>query len=162
MRILGIDPGTATTGFGVVDKIGNTPKLVDYGTILTSPKKTGPERLLDVYKELNNIIDKYCPDVVVMERLFFAKNQTTAIAVGKSCGVMQLVAAQRHLPVIEYTPPEVKQAVVGYGNAEKKQVQFMIQRILEIAEVPKPDDAADALAICICHAHTERLRGVGK
>lgn len=161
LRILGIDPGTATTGYGVVDKIGSSPVMVDYGTIETSPKLEAADRLTDIYAQLNKIIDKYNPDVMVMERLFFAKNQTTAIAVGKACGVMQLAAAQRGLKVVEYTPPEVKQAVVGYGNAEKKQVQFMIQRILNLKEIPKPDDAADALALGICHAHAEKLRAAG-
>ncbi|MEN6356914.1 MAG: crossover junction endodeoxyribonuclease RuvC [Armatimonadota bacterium] len=160
MRILGIDPGTATTGYGVVDKIGVNPKMVDYGAIETSPKKADAERLLDIYNELNKIIDQYNPDVIVMERLFFAKNQTTAIAVGKACGVMQFAAAQRGIPVVEYTPPEVKQSVVGYGGAEKKQVQFMIQRILNLRETPKPDDAADALALAVCHAHSEKLRSI--
>jgi crossover junction endodeoxyribonuclease RuvC len=157
LKILGIDPGTATTGIGVVDKIGATPTLVDYGIISTSPKKTDAARLLDIYEEMIKIIDKYQPDVVAMERLFFAKNQTTAISVSKACGVMQLAAAQKGLEVVEYTPKEVKQAVVGYGSAEKKQVQYMIQRILNIKETPKPDDAADALALCICHAHTEKM-----
>ena len=161
MRILGLDPGTATTGYGVVDKIGASPVLVAYGTITTSPKKAAADRLLDIYDQVNAVFDQYTPDVVVMEQLFFAKNQTTAIAVGKACGVMQFAAARRGLSVVEYTPPEVKQAVVGYGNAEKKQVQYMIQRILSLKEVPKPDDAADALALCICHAHSEKLRGVG-
>ncbi len=160
MRILGIDPGTATTGYGVVDKVGTSPVLVDYGAITTSPKQTAPQRLLDAYDQLNEIIDRYHPDVIVMERLFFAKNQTTAIAVGKACGVMQFAAAQRGLPVVEYTPMEVKQAVVGYGGAEKKQIQYMIQRILNLKEVPKPDDAADALALAICHAHAEKLRSL--
>lgn len=161
LRILGLDPGTATTGYGVVDKIGTSPKMVDYGAILTSPKKAAAERLLDIYNELNKIIDQYSPDVIVMERLFFAKNQTTAIAVGKACGVMQFAAAQRGIPVVEYTPPEVKQSVVGYGGAEKKQIQFMVQRILNLREIPKPDDAADALALAVCHAHSEKLRSVG-
>ncbi len=160
LRILGLDPGTATTGYGVVDKIGANPKMVDYGAILTSPKKSIPDRLIDIYNDLNKIIDQYQPDVIVMERLFFAKNQTTAIAVGKACGVMQFAAAQRGLTVVEYTPMEVKQAVVGYGGAEKKQIQFMIQRILNLRELPKPDDAADALALAVCHAHSEKLRSV--
>lgn len=160
LRILGLDPGTATTGYGVVDKIGVSPKMVDYGAILTSPKKSIPQRLIDIYNDLNKIIDQYQPDVIVMERLFFAKNQTTAIAVGKACGVMQFAAAQRGLTVVEYTPMEVKQAVVGYGGAEKKQIQFMIQRILNLRELPKPDDAADALALAVCHAHSEKLRSV--
>lgn len=160
MRILGIDPGTATVGYGVVDKIGASPVMVRYGTITTSPKQTPPRRLMILHEELNCIIDEFSPDVIVMEQLFFAKNQTTAIAVGKACGVLQLVAAQRGVPVVEYTPPEVKQAVVGYGNADKKQVQYMIQRILALDECPKPDDAADALALAVCHAHAERLRSL--
>ena len=160
IRILGIDPGTATTGYGVVDKVGSSPVMVAYGAITTSPKKSGPDRLIDLHDRVNEIIDQYRPDVVVMERLFFAKNQTTAIAVGKACGVIQLAAAQRGLEVVEYSPPQVKQAVVGYGLAEKRQVQYMIQRILDLKEPPKPDDAADALALCICHAHSEKLRGL--
>lgn len=160
LRILGIDPGTATVGYGVVDKYGTSPVMVRYGAIRTSPRQSSAERLLVLHRELNSIIDQFTPDVIVMEQLFFAKNQTTAIAVGKACGVLQLVAAQRGVPVVEYTPPEVKQAVVGYGNADKKQVQYMIQRILGINEVPKPDDAADALALAICHAHSEKLRSV--
>ena len=158
MRILGLDPGTATTGFGVVDKDGASPKMVDYGAITTSPRKAAPDRLLDIYEKLNDLIDKYLPDVIVMERLFFSKNQTTGIAVSKACGVMQFAAAQRSLPVVEYTPMEVKQSVVGYGGAEKKQVQYMIQRILDLKQIPKPDDAADALALCVCHAHAEKLK----
>jgi crossover junction endodeoxyribonuclease RuvC len=158
LRIVGLDPGTATTGYGVVDKIGASPVMVDYGAIITSPKKSAPDRLLEIYERLNAIIDQYHPDVIVMERLFFAKNQTTVIAVSKACGVMQFAAAQRGLQLIEYTPMEVKQAVVGYGGAEKKQIQYMIQRILNLREPPKPDDAADALALCVCHAHAEKLR----
>jgi crossover junction endodeoxyribonuclease RuvC len=111
-----------------------------------------------IYNDLNQLLEAFKPNVVVMERLFFAKNQTTFIAVGKSTGVMQLAAAQKGIEVVEYTPPEIKQAVTGEGNAEKHQVQYMIQRILSIKEIPKPDDAADALAICICHAHSERLK----
>jgi crossover junction endodeoxyribonuclease RuvC len=160
MRILGIDPGTATTGYAIVDKIGASPVMVDYGTIETSAGQEAPIRLLDIYNQINKIMDQYSPDVMVMERLFFAKNQTTAIAVGKACGVMQVAAAQRNLPVVEYTPMEVKQAVVGYGGAEKKQIQYMIQRILNLRELPKPDDAADALALAVCHAHAEKVRGL--
>ena len=160
MRILGIDPGTATTGYGVVERIGSSPRLVDYGAITTSPRKAAPERLLEIYARINEIIDRHSPDVIVMERLFFAKNQTTVIAVGKACGVLQFAAAQRGLEVVEYTPMEVKQAVVGYGGAEKRQIQYMVQRILGLDETPSPDDAADALALCICHAHSEKIRSL--
>lgn len=159
-RILGIDPGTATTGYGIVDKEGVSPSLVGYGVITTSPRKSAPDRLLDIHDQINDLFDRYAPDVLVMERLFFAKNQTTAIAVGKACGVIQFAAARRGLEVVEYTPMEVKQAVVGYGGAEKKQIQYMIQRILKLTEEPKPDDAADALALAVCHAHAEKLRSL--
>lgn len=158
VRIIGIDPGTATTGYGVVEKVGSSPRMLDFGAITTSPRKSPPARLLDIYDRINEILEQYQPDVVVMERLFFAKNQTTAIAVSKACGVIQFAAAQRGIPVVEYTPMEVKQAVVGYGGAEKQQVQYMIQRILGLRDVPKPDDAADALALCVCHAHSEKLK----
>jgi crossover junction endodeoxyribonuclease RuvC len=160
MRILGIDPGTATTGYGMVDRVSTTPSLIDYGAILTSPRQSAPERLLELHDRVIEIIAAHSPDVMVMERLFFAKNQTTAIAVGKAVGVIQLAAAQRGLAVVEYTPMEVKQAVVGYGGADKKQVQYMVQRILGLKETPQPDDAADALALCICHAHSEKIRSL--
>ncbi|MDH7602223.1 MAG: crossover junction endodeoxyribonuclease RuvC [Armatimonadota bacterium] len=160
MRILGVDPGTAITGYGILDQQGSTSSIVDYGTISTSPRKTGPERLVDIYRGFNELVDKYAPDVVVMERLFFSKNQRTAMAVGKACGVVQFAAAQRGLDVVEYTPKQVKQAVVGYGMAEKRQVQYMVQRILGMREPPSPDDAADALALCICHAHSVKIRSL--
>ncbi|MEP6756049.1 MAG: crossover junction endodeoxyribonuclease RuvC [Chthonomonadales bacterium] len=156
MVILGIDPGTATTGFGVVQKTGQTLLALDYGVILTSPKETPPERLNRVYAEINRLFDLHQPDVLVTERLFFAKNETTAFGVGRTIGVILLTAAQRRIPWTEYTPPEVKLSVVGHGNADKKQVQYMIQRILKLKETPKPDDAADALAVAVCHAHTNR------
>ena len=162
MRVLGLDPGTATTGYGVVEKDGGSPRLVEYGVVTTSASRVAPDRLLEIYSRVNEIIDAFAPDVLVMEQLFFAKNQTTAMAVGKACGVLQLAAAQRGLPVVEYTPMEVKQAVVGYGGADKKQIQYMIQRILGLDEAPRPDDAADALALCITHAHSEKLRTAAK
>jgi crossover junction endodeoxyribonuclease RuvC len=152
--ILGIDPGIATTGFGLVEKQGQKLKALDYGAILTSPRDESPDRLLSIYEQLNHLLDLHQPDFLVTERLFFAKNETTAFGVGRTIGVVLLTAAQRGIPWTEYTPPQVKQAVVGYGAAEKKQVQYMIQRLLNLPSIPKPDDAADALAIAICHAHT--------
>lgn len=154
MIILGIDPGIATTGYGVLEKEGQKLKSLDYGAILTSPRDEPPDRLLSIYDQLNHLLDLYQPDFVVTERLFFAKNETTAFGVGRTIGVVLLAASQRGVPWTEYTPPQVKQAVVGYGGAEKKQVQYMIQRLLNLPSVPKPDDAADALAIAICHAHS--------
>jgi len=132
--------------------------MVDCGAVLTKPTRSPAARLVDIFDQVDAILDTHKPDVVVMERLFFAKNQTTAIAVGKACGVIQYAVARRGIEVVEYTPMEVKQAVVGYGGADKKQIQYMIQRILGLVEVPKPDDAADALALCVCHAHSEKLR----
>jgi len=161
LRILGIDPGTATTGYGIVDKSEATLRVVDFGAITTSPRKSSAERLLDIHSQITELFDRFDPTVMVMEQLFFTKNQTTAIAVGKACGVMQFAAAQRGIDVVEYTPTQVKLAVVGYGGAEKKQMQYMIQRILSLAEAPKPDDTADALALCVCHAHTERIGLLG-
>ncbi|MEN6372501.1 MAG: crossover junction endodeoxyribonuclease RuvC [Armatimonadota bacterium] len=161
MLILGIDPGTATTGYGIVKKEGDRTYPVDFGAILTSPKASPPDRLMSIYNEVEALIDKYQPDVLVTERLFFSKNETTAFSVGRTVGVVLLLTAQKKIPTLEYTPMEIKQAVVGYGGAEKKQVQFMVQKILGLSKQPKPDDVADALAVCICHAHSAVLKGLG-
>ena len=160
MIILGIDPGIATTGFGVLLKEGQRITAVEFGVISTPAGKPPPERLLTIYERINDLIDRHKPDVMATERLFFAKNETTAFGVGRTIGVALLAAAQRGIPCAEYTPPEVKQAVVGYGAADKKQVQYMIQRILCLPAPPKPDDAADALAIAICHAHSAGILGL--
>lgn len=160
MLILGIDPGTATTGYGIVEKNGDRVKAVAFGAIITSPKHAPADRLLSIYDQLVGLIDTYQPDVLATERLFFSKNETTAFSVGRTVGIVLLLAAQRGLPTVEYTPMEIKQAVVGYGGAEKKQIQYMVQRILSLTEQPKPDDVADALAICICHAHASKLRNL--
>jgi crossover junction endodeoxyribonuclease RuvC len=162
MLILGIDPGTATTGYGIVKKEGDRTKAVAFGAILTSPKESPADRLLSIYEQLGHLIDTYKPDVLVTERLFFSKNETTAFSVGRTVGVVLLLAAQKGIPTLEYTPMEIKQAVVGYGGAEKKQIQFMVQRILGLSETPKPDDVADALAICVCHAHSAAIRSLTK
>lgn len=162
LLILGIDPGTATTGYGLVSSEGGRTSAVAFGAIVTSPKDSPAERLLSIYERLGQLIDSHKPDVLVTERLFFAKNETTAFSVGRTVGVVLLIAAQRGIPTVEYTPMEIKQAVVGYGGAEKKQIQFMIQRILSLTETPKPDDAADALAICVTHAHSSKLKDLVK
>ncbi|MCC6443031.1 MAG: crossover junction endodeoxyribonuclease RuvC [Armatimonadetes bacterium] len=156
MVIFGIDPGTATTGYGVLRKEGERLEVVAYGAILTSPRKTPPERLRDCYEAVCALLDTHQPDILITERLFFKNNETTAFSVGRTVGVTLLAAAQKGIPWVEYTPLQIKQAVVGYGNAEKKQVQFMVTQILKLASTPKPDDVADALAICICHAHWSR------
>jgi len=154
--ILGIDPGIATTGYGIVRKDGPRLAALDHGVILTSPRDEPPARLLAVHARLSTLFDEHKPDIVVTERLFFAKNEKTAFGVGRTIGVILLLAAQRGVAWTEYTPAEVKQAVVGYGGAEKHQMQYMIQRILALPAMPKPDDAADALAVAVCHAHSAR------
>jgi len=152
MIILGIDPGTATTGFGVLEKDGSKLEVIDYGCILTGAKLPMPERLNLIAKDLKKIIKKYKPQTMAVEDLFFFKNAKTAITVGQARGVILFVGQEQGLEVVEYTPLQVKQAVVGYGRAEKKQVQYMVKAILSLKSVPKPDDAADALAIAICCA----------
>ncbi len=155
MIILGLDPGTATTGYGVVQMVGHRFHCIAYGAILTSPHLPMQERLKVIYQDLGEILERFCPDTVAIEQLFFGRNTTTAITVGQARGVMLLRLAQENLPIDEYTPMQVKKALVGYGNAEKKQVQYMVQSVLKLTEIPKPDDAADALAIAICHAHSK-------
>jgi crossover junction endodeoxyribonuclease RuvC len=151
MRILGIDPGTATTGFGVIDVAGNSYKFVEAGVIRTSPAAAA-DRLAIIFKEVKHLISEFKPDRLAVELLFFAANVTTAFAVGQSRGVVLLAAAQAGLPIEEFTPLQVKQAVTGYGRADKKQIQAMVTRLLKLNETPKPDDAADGLAIAITAA----------
>ena len=157
MIILGIDPGTATTGYGVVEKQGHNVKYVTCGVILTDKAAPMPERLATIYAQLNRLLDVHEPDVIVTEQLFFSNNVTTAMQVGRTVGIVLLAAAQRGLPWMEYRPVEVKMAVVGYGGAEKKQVQYMVTQLLKLDKPPKPDDAADALAIAVCHAHSSHM-----
>lgn len=157
MIILAVDPGTATTGYGVVEYSGNRFKLKDYGVVSTEAKLATEIRLQKIYGRLRNLILKHRPDCFAVEQLFFNSNVRTAIAVGQGRGVCLLVAADGKLPVFEYTPLQVKQAVVGYGRANKSQVQQMVKAILNLNEIPKPDDAADALALAICHAHSYKL-----
>jgi crossover junction endodeoxyribonuclease RuvC len=156
MIILGIDPGLATTGYGVIRHEAGALCHIASGVILTKSSACTEGRLLCIYSELNRLIESYSPDVLVTEQLFFGNNATTALQVGKAIGVALLVAAQTGLDWVEYRPNEVKLAVTGYGAAEKRQVQQMVTRLLALSQVPKPDDAADALAIAICHAHSLR------
>ncbi len=157
LRFLGIDPGIAIVGFGFVDKIGSKVVPVQYGCIQTEAHTPEEERLLHVYEGMVQLIDKYKPDAVALEKLFFNRNVTTAMSVSQARGVMVLAAAQKGLPIAEYTPMQIKQAVVGYGKAEKKQVQEMVKMFLRLQVVPKPDDVADALAVAVCHAHSYTL-----
>lgn len=162
MIILGIDPGIAILGYGIVEYNGNSFKTLDYGAVLTDSKETTPNRLNKIYEELEKLLDIYKPDAVAIEELFFNKNAKTAIVVGQARGVAILAAAQRNLEIFEYTPLQVKQGVVGYGRADKKQVQVMVKTFLNLKTVPKPDDVADALAVAICHAHTGRMGNMFK
>jgi crossover junction endodeoxyribonuclease RuvC len=157
VRILGIDPGTARLGYGIIDA-GDGYSAVDFGTIETSAKDTMAQRLLQVHDALTHLIATHVPEAMAIEQLFFSRNVTTAIAVGQARGVALLAAAQSGLPVTEYTPAEVKQAISGYGNADKQQVQFMVQLLLELDAVPHPDDAADALAIALCHGQSHAFQ----
>ena len=157
MRTLGIDIGTAITGWAVLeykDNSRNSFKVVDYSSIQTSSKKPMAERLNIIYDELIKIIKKYKPYHMAVEDLFFFKNQKTVIKVGQARGVVILAGIKSGLSVYDYTPLQVKQAVTGYGRAEKKQVQEMVKKILHLDEVPKPDDVADALAVAICHLNS--------
>jgi crossover junction endodeoxyribonuclease RuvC len=154
--ILGIDPGTAMLGFGIVERTGPRLRAIDYGVISTSSRLTLPERLEAIYLALTDLIELHAPAIVGVERLFFTKNVQTAFAVGQARGVVLLAAAQHDLEVREATPNEVKVATAGHGGAGKEQVQRMVQVVLGLAEIPTPDDAADALAIAICVANRER------
>ena len=154
MRILGIDPGYATIGFGVLEAERGSFRLERYGTITTSPDQPFSQRLLTIYEDMNQLIDTVAPDVMAIEELFWGHNVTTGIGVSHGRGVILLSAAQRQLPVFEYTPMQIKQAVVGYGNATKQQVMDMTNRLLKMEKVARPDDAADAIAVALCHART--------
>ncbi len=154
MRILGVDPGYAIVGVGTIDYEGNRFKVVDFGAITTEAGEDMFDRLKAIYDELTRLIEYVKPDAMAIEELFFQNNQKTAINVAQARGVLILAAKNHNIPVFEYTPLQVKQAVVGYGRAEKAQVQQMTKAILGLSEVPKPDDTADALAIAVCHAHS--------
>lgn len=162
MRILGIDPGVAIVGFGVLESSAGTQKMVQYGAINTSSGLPLAARLSRIQDDMEELIRLFQPDEMAIEELFFSKNITTGIAVAHARGVILCTAEKLGVPIYEYTPMQVKQAVVGYGLAEKKQVMDMTRRLLKLKAIPKPDDAADALAIAICHARsaTSLLRRV--
>ena len=160
MRILGIDPGIAIVGYGVVDKEGNRYKTIAYDAVTTRAHTPLEERLEKVYKGVDEIIKTYKPDAMSIEELFFNNNAKTALTVGQARGVIILAAVQNNVPVYEYTPLQVKQALTGYGRASKVQIQQMMKSMLGLSEVPKPDDVADALAIAVCHGNSMRFNSI--
>ncbi len=161
MIVLGIDPGLATVGYGVVDCDERVRlKLIDYGTILTAAGVELPKRLVQIARGMEQLIDTYKPDCIAFEELFFNKNVKTAINVAQARGAAVVAARLKSEELFEYTPLQVKQAVVGYGRADKNQVQMMVKTLLGLKEIPQPDDAADAVAVAICHAHSARTAGI--
>lgn len=157
MIIFGIDPGFAITGYGVVEKLGNKYKVLDYGVITTKAGLDLSVRLNIMYEEIVRKFEEHKPDCVAMEELFFCKNLTTGIAVAHGRGVLLLAISQLGKPFYEYTPLQIKQAITGYGKADKKQMQKMVQVLLKLDSIPKPDDAADALAVALCCGNSERF-----
>ena len=157
MKILGIDPGTGIVGFGVIETDGRHHKIIDAGVIRTSKDEKPACRLKSIFDGLNQVIKDDKPDIMVVERLFFARNVTTAMSVSQARGVILLAAELKNLPVAEYTPLQIKQALTGYGRAEKSQIQEMVKVLLSLKQVPKPDDCADALAAALTHATTPLL-----
>jgi crossover junction endodeoxyribonuclease RuvC len=159
MLAIGIDPGTAITGYGLVqENEDGSLSVVDFGAILTSADMPMPERLLELYHRLRELMLLHHPQSGAVEKLFFQRNVRTALAVGQARGIVLLAMAEGRVPVAEYTPLEVKQAVAGYGGADKNQVQQMVRALLGLPDIPRPDDAADALAIAICHLHSSRVQ----
>ncbi len=154
MRVLGIDPGTATMGWGIIDRQGSTTRLVDYGVLTSPPELADHLRLKMLYDGLMSLFTTFQPEAASVEKLYFGQNSRTAMVVGQARGIVLLALALHNVPYIEMSPAEVKQAVTGYGRADKRQVQLMVQRLLGLREYPRPDDAADALAVAICGAET--------
>ena len=154
MRVIGIDPGTAIVGFGIVDYIEKKYKVVEYGCIYTSKDLPMEKRITAIYDELDNILKKHSPTHMAVEDLFYFKNAKTVISVGQARGVILLCGEKNNVPQVSFTPLQIKMGITGYGRADKKQVQLMVQRILKLSEIPQPDDAADALAIAITHINS--------
>ena len=160
MKVFGIDPGSARTGYGCVQSDGSRHRMVVCGAIANRASNSFPEKLRVIHVELSVLIARHRPDIVAIENLFHAVNARSALKLGHARGVAMLAAVEAGVPIVEYTPAEVKQSVVGYGRAEKGQVQLMVQLLLGLAEPPTPFDASDALAIAVCHLHRMNLRGV--
>jgi len=161
VKIFGIDPGSERTGYGCVETDGSRHRIVICGAITSAAASSFPDRLLTIHTRLSELLRECRPDAVAIENLFFATNVRSALKLGHARGVAMLAAVEAGVPVIEYTPAEIKRAVVGYGRAEKHQVQHMVKLILGLAAVPAPHDAADALAVAICHVHSYRQPGLG-
>lgn len=157
MRIIGLDPGTATTGYGIIDVVEGEPRAVTWGVIRTTADSDTPQRLQKIYRELAALLEEHGPDAAAIEEVFFGRNITTAISVGQARGVLMLALADAGLPVDEYSPPKVKDAVTGYGKADKHQVQLMVRNLLNLEETPRPDDAADGLAVALTHYQHHRF-----
>ena len=161
MLVIGIDPGTALTGYGLVlENSSGQLVAVEYGVVKTPAKKPMPQRLSQLFHELTEVLGRHNPDEAAVEKLFFQSNVRTAISVGQARGVALLALAEAGPTIAEYSPNEIKQAITGYGGADKRQMQHMVRALLNLEEVPKPDDAADALAVAICHHHSARLRAL--
>lgn len=161
MRILGIDPGYGRLGFGLIDRVGMDLVSIEFGTLTTDAKDRMEVRLAQIYDKVKELVDRFAPDCIASERQIFSSNKTTGLDVSKALGVVMLACAHCDLPWIDYTPAEVKQAVTGNGSADKKQVQFMVARLLSLQGSVLGDDASDALAIAICHAQRERIGSLG-
>jgi len=159
---MGIDPGIAILGYGIISIKDNRYKIIDSGALTTSPELSMPERLSFIYESLIKILELYKPDAYAVEELFFNKNVKTALIVGHARGVILLAASKMNIPIYEYTPLQVKQAIVGYGRADKNQMQQMVKMLLNLKEVPKPDDVADALAVAICHGSSSKFSNLFK
>lgn len=160
MIIIGVDPGYAIVGIGVIEYSGNKFRPLEYGAITTPAKMPTVERLKKIYDEMTLLIDKYSPDAVAIEELFFNSNQKTAINVAQARGVILVAVTNKNVPIFEYTPLQVKQSVTGYGRADKNQIQQMVKMLLNLNVIPKPDDAADGLALAICHAHSNKMNNM--
>ena len=157
MLVLGIDPGTAITGYGLVHELDDGLSLVECGIVTTPSSQRLPERLQTIYRDLSAVIRKWQPEAAAVEELFFSRNVRTALSVGQARGVALLALVDAGLPIYEYKPLEIKQAVAGYGGADKQQVQEMVRMLLNLDRVPQPDDAADAVAVAVCHIHSARM-----
>ena len=157
MRVMGVDPGSLKSGYGIIDEQQGNLVVIEYGVIQTTPHVALPQRLLEIGTRLQELIARYTPHELAIEDVFVAKNAKSSLKLGQARGAILLAAAQAGLPIAEYTPLEVKQAVVGYGRADKTQVQHMVKVLLRLTQIPRPDDAADALAIAICHHHSAKM-----